>query len=1345
VSAPGPPYRPPASAHAGVLVEDGDPPAVMAGEELSCESCDDVAGWQADAEADACPTQPGLPGECGEREGAPRCERVRSVAPHDDLGAQLPRDTLALRACAALRSLQLGGYAGRSSNRLARLAERRAGRETQRGRMRMYEAAAGSARAGACVRSRVVAFSGEVCGRTRTSRRHGRSRVQVAAAEASAFCLPSAGDARLPEFSEGHRATPEQPVASGESFPHAAHWASQVNSRGTRTSRRHGRSSVQVAAAEASALCLPSAGDARSPAFLEGERATLEPPVASGESSPHAAHQATQVKSRDTGALERPLRVLVLFAGPDRAGSLPRYLREQGHVVVTFERLDGSLQDLSVPALQHELLGRVQGGEFDAVFAAPPCASFSVALDVPLRSRLEPEGLSTLGADDRAYVETQNALVAFTARVCRAADVAGAAWAIENPASRRAWPCRWAKYVDRGFIWDMPAMEQLSAATRAARVTFAQCQFSAPWQKYTSLLVSRTGAEHALRRFGNALCSCEHHDVVLHGVDPATEQLRTAQAAAYPPALCAAFGDWLVEACVRTAPRAARPCATALCLGSADPHGLRLEDDRVVPSRRASAFNVAGHLTEAGADLESEALPEFNVAPEIAPGARPEAPALREPPAVRSLSDLLPGCWVRKVRRWRRQVGRCIRLAEAGDWRAARRVRPSDLWVPASAMLPQTAGFDWDLRPWAVGNRAIPMAQSAAAAGPVASSLNRALLEEELRSGEFTDRAILREALDGIADDVVAERGSFLCAPHSGALRFFAEAQERLQVGVAAGWATEYAELPFWPLRCDPYSVVDESARAGKPKFRLTNDHSWPPPAPGAVPSLNGSMDRSAWPAGRLMRVKSMARAAAILQTSGVPVKMAVLDVVAYYKQLLRRPAEWHRNGSFTRNGVLIDERCCFGSAADACKCSRFSNFVVHRARRALRRVDEAYPTRDRRVLGWLQARADAAARAGATEQQREQRWCCLHAAGMYIDDESIASIDDAIFLADGSPMLRGGVQVTRATLHFEAVLHSMRELGLEPTKLQPPSTSVELLGAVIDLESATVTLSVRKRASYSEQALALAAAPTCSRDELHSLLSKLNFAADFYPVGRQWLHAAWRALRARFRTQLGVVVLSKSARGGLRRWAAELQRAEHAGVPLAARERYPRAGEQGSVVIYADASRDASASCGYCAWTVHGGELLFVEGRWSAEERQELLICDLELAASTLGMVTLAPEVGGDVVYSFTDNEVAKAAMRSLTPSTLAMQTLAAARTAWLFERGMAEKAERVTSAANLWADLGSRAEMAELLAQAEQLGLRARRLQPPADWRALVAAEAERARAARPRHAAPEGASLR
>ena len=108
---------------------------------------------------------------------------------------------------------------------------------------------------------------------------------------------------------------------------------------------------------------------------------------------------------------------------------------------------------------------------------------------------------------------------------------------------------------------------------------------------------------------------------------------------------------------------------------------------------------------------------------------------------------------------------------------------------------------------------------------------------------------------------------------------------------------------------------------------------------------------------------------------------------------------------------------------------------------------------------------------------------------------------------------------------------------------------------------------------------------------------------------------------------------------------------------------------------------------------------------------------------------MALQGEVGREFVYSYTDNTVAMAAMRNLTPSTACMQALTAERSAWLLERGVVEACERITSKANLWADMGSRARVSELMSQAESLGLSVRRVETPPQWRAVVAREAEAA----------------
>ena len=108
---------------------------------------------------------------------------------------------------------------------------------------------------------------------------------------------------------------------------------------------------------------------------------------------------------------------------------------------------------------------------------------------------------------------------------------------------------------------------------------------------------------------------------------------------------------------------------------------------------------------------------------------------------------------------------------------------------------------------------------------------------------------------------------------------------------------------------------------------------------------------------------------------------------------------------------------------------------------------------------------------------------------------------------------------------------------------------------------------------------------------------------------------------------------------------------------------------------------------------------------------------------------VALQPEVGGEFVYSFTDNTVAMAAMRNHSPSTACMQQMTEHRVAWMLAEGVWEACERITSKSNLWADLGSRARTADVLAQAAALGLSVRRVSVPEEWRAMLGQAAEEA----------------
>ena len=179
-------------------------------------------------------------------------------------------------------------------------------------------------------------------------------------------------------------------------------------------------------------------------------------------------------------------------------------------------------------------------------------------------------------------------------------------------------------------------------------------------------------------------------------------------------------------------------------------------------------------------------------------------------------------------------------------------------------------------------------------------------------------------------------------------------------------------------------------------------------------------------------------------------------------------------------------------------------------------------------------------------------------------------------------------------------------------------------------------------------------------------------------------------------------------------------------GVPLACPLDVRAMGDDGVGAIYAD----ASGTYGWGAWTAVGSTVYACCGEWSTAEI-ELDIATLELYASSVGLVTLAPAASACEVYSFTDNTVALAAMRSLSPRAEQMQLLTAARVQWMRAQGVREVAERVTTTANLWADLLSRrGGVAIFEQQVAALGLELQWCEPPAAWAtaqtALAAAEA-------------------
>ena len=478
--------------------------------------------------------------------------------------------------------------------------------------------------------------------------------------------------------------------------------------------------------------------------------------------------------------------------------------------------------------------------------------------------------------------------------------------------------------------------------------------------------------------------------------------------------------------------------------------------------------------------------------------------------------------------------------------------------------------------------------------------------------------------------------------------------------------------------------------------------------------SLNDSMLRSSWPKGKLARVSELAEAAAIMRVAGAPVKLWSFDCEAFYKQMGRQSSQLWRVAMMRMTGIQVDTRCCFGSAADAAKCSRVSNYLAFHVHAAMRRVDAAYPSRDPDILRWLRARERVAAASGG----RRDLFAALGVSAIYIDDGLGVSFDDELVGADGEVMMRDGAPLTRATAHFEAALATIARFGFTSAagKEVRPTTRTVFLGVELDVDEGWMRLDPSKRRRYLSRVREALAVKSVKRQDFLRLLGRLQFAAVCLPRGRQWLHAAWRAVRTRFRLSSDRVLLTKQVVRDLRLWEEALASAVQPTAPLASIQRIGAVGEAGVGAMYAD----ASGSQGWAAWTCVGDEVLITHGVWSKAE----LLFDIsvkELYASTAGLATLAPLAAWRSVYNYTDSMVALATMRMATPREARLQELSRRRVAMLLDMGVREAPERIGSKSNLWADLGSRGRSAEVVRQAAAIGLSVRRVPVASKWMSL------------------------
>ena len=215
--------------------------------------------------------------------------------------------------------------------------------------------------------------------------------------------------------------------------------------------------------------------------------------------------------------------------------------------------------------LGDELEARVRRGDFDVVYLATPCASYSVSHRPRLRQRRRtangggPEGVADIPPEWLRYMAKHNALAELSARLIIAAHLAGVAWALENPADRgdSSSDAFWRRHMDHAPIFITAVMRSAAERTSASFRTFCQCSFGSKPQKWTTIMHAQC-LDGVLSALDQHICrhGYEAHEEQAHGLRPDGSS-RSADSASYPPEL----NEFLAEALARWARSSAHMCS----------------------------------------------------------------------------------------------------------------------------------------------------------------------------------------------------------------------------------------------------------------------------------------------------------------------------------------------------------------------------------------------------------------------------------------------------------------------------------------------------------------------------------------------------------------------------------------------------------------------------------------------------------------------------------------------------------------------------------------------------------------------------------------------------------------
>ena len=970
-------------------------------------------------------------------------------------------------------------------------------------------------------------------------------------------------------------------------------------------------------------------------------------------------------------------------------------------------------------------------------------------------------------------------------------------------------------------LWQLEELEALQHTTGGRKVHFPQCAVGAGTQKWTTLLYSP--AADALADLGKMRCGhakAEHRQSTV-GRD-SDGRWRTAALAAYPEQLngiIAAAIDRGVPGAVDLGSEPAALQRGSACVwlpreeaestegtpgiveevhtecgepyftvrlsdgavkntvlsrlrgvpvvGSKRPHAAVAQEAQEVSEPHAAAsMSLRNNEPELAVVPEGELLPTVNVPPATEWFEISEEAAVPKPLTTR---QLIPAGALSRVIAHGRAVQACFARAERGEhgWRVARDMRPEPLVLAEDeAMLPAGRGWSWERRADGLWH---PLTASHWPEDPPESDLNvdailAAAKADVGRFGpgdaDFPDQYILACMAHGYPAPELP-RATVLGYPHVGALKSMAGLhkcleKDRRQEGAegAQPWTVHGGALPHvWPMRADPINVV---WRNGKPRITIDKSMS----LSEVFAAYNAAVELEKYDPVEMVRVQQLCRAAAILITAGVGVRLWSFDLEAYFRKTGKQRADWWKSGYVLPDGFGFDKRVQFGQKEAPVLTSRQSNFLVWAMRRELYAFDQAHPPVDPKLLAWLVLRltllptpsAGGARAPGGYDDPR----AALQFVMEYVDDVGAVSVDDLIYAVDGAPFyMRNDAQLDRMVpctascigaehgrrpdAHYHIAVTVIERFGHSSAagKGVRPALAMDLLGVHVDVSAYKRELTELKCRTYEAAISDLLSAPSGAGGvrivqyaAFNSVVHKLLHAASCCVLGRQHLHHCMAARRAENRLRGKQVLLHAAQQAELRWWLDQLRVPSRHCLPLASRLVFPDTAAAGLVIGYSDAARELASPhlSGFGAWTIMGDAFFYVAGLFEPWELRAFSINVLELAAENMGtfsFIAQARRMGVEVTHSldFVDNTAAEFSADRGTAHAPGMQELVRRRFDALDDLGVYSAVERITSVDNEWADALSRGEerVQDVLRMVRALGLVARRLEPAPAWRDL------------------------